>query len=161
MEPARLPRRLGAWLLDSLAGQAAFALGLAPLSFVFPDGAPTWLLLTVFEGGLVLVPFALVPALMGGRTLGQRALGLWLVTPEGAPAGALLSGLRGLLKVHLTAGCGMLMVAWAVVGSAPLVLPGAMAGRYVRFPHDWLTGTLVVHAPGGLPPATQRGAPSA
>lgn len=151
MEPARLPRRIGAYLLDNLLGQASFGLAVLLLGVLLGERGPLWPSIVALELCLVVLPYAIVPALMQGRTLGQRALGLHLVTADGQPASPLASAARGLLKVHLTVGCGQILLIWALIGGRELLLPGVKAGRYVRFPHDALTGTVVVHAPGGLP----------
>ena len=106
-EPAGLGSRVLARAVDlGVLAVVGYVIGIA-LSLVFvavPEAATVAMILTV---AVLLLGYPVVLESFGGRTVGKMALGLRVVTTEGAPASfrhALLRGLIGLVEVFGTFG---------------------------------------------------------
>jgi len=146
-EVAGLPTRLLARLLDVSLQVAVLVAVLIGLGFLSGAGVSDVALLIT---ALFLVPLLLfgypiaMEALWRGRTLGKAALGLRVVTVEGAPIRfrhALIRGGADLLDLY---GLGILLVAPGIVGAVAI----AASARSQRL-GDVVAGTLVVRERSG------------
>ncbi|MFG1776047.1 RDD family protein [Micromonospora sp. NPDC049048] len=144
---ARIGSRVLALLLDVLA-QAALMLALSLSVGAALLGLPDGLVDAALAGGLATVGLILVlvgyPVLCErfnhGRTLGKLAVGLRVVSADGAPVGARQSLIRALVGVAVEwPGLVLPLVSW-VAGVAVMV-----TDRRGRRLGDLVAGTLVVH----------------
>src|SRR5690606_37781782 len=91
-----------------------------------------------------------VPLRLGGRSLGQRMMGLHVVRADGTPLDRGTTWQRGVLKMFLISGLAPLYAIEVFLsalgfGRGPGAFDGArvVGGRTVLL-HDWLSGTVVV-----------------
>ncbi|MGW5424372.1 RDD family protein [Streptomyces sp. NPDC003943] len=135
LQPARLPSRALALLIDLVAVWAAYlliGLGLAVATASLDEAAVTALSIVLFLLVLVGAPIA-VETLSHGRSLGKLACGLRVVRDDGGPIRfrhALMRGAMGVVEILMTFG--------AVACIASLV---SERGRRLG---DVFAGTLVV-----------------
>ncbi|MER7959285.1 RDD family protein [Streptomyces sp. NPDC096030] len=135
LQPARLPSRALALLLDALVVWAAYLLitvGLALATASLDDAAQTAISIASFLLVLVGAPIA-VETLSHGRSLGKLACGLRVVRDDGGPIRfrhALVRGAMGVVEILMTFG--------TVACIASLV---SARGRRIG---DVFAGTLVV-----------------
>ncbi|MGW2206527.1 RDD family protein [Streptomyces sp. NPDC001774] len=135
LQPARLPSRALALLLDALVVWAAYLLitvGLALATASLDDAAQTAMSIASFLLVLVGAPIA-VETLSHGRSLGKLACGLRVVRDDGGPIRfrhALVRGAMGVVEILMTLG--------TVACVASLV---SARGRRIG---DVFAGTLVV-----------------
>ncbi|MFE5618811.1 RDD family protein [Streptomyces sp. NPDC056524] len=135
LQPARLPSRALALLLDALVVWAAYLLitvGLALATASLDDAAQTAMSIASFLLVLVGAPIA-VETLSHGRSLGKLACGLRVVRDDGGPIRfrhALVRGAMGVVEILMTLG--------TVACIASLV---SARGRRIG---DVFAGTLVV-----------------
>lgn len=146
-------RRGAAFLIDALAVSPLLFAVIAVASLVLPENAASTppILLTFIVLTLTLY-FAVLPTRMEGRTVGQRALKIWVISGATGdiPTTATLL-VRGACKYLITAGlCLPLSIVFFIIGWAPLPDFGGVAGAKsggkttLRLLHDRLTNTYTV-----------------
>ncbi len=143
LEPAGPGSRFLALLLDwAIQGAVAGALSLALLAAVSGEGAG------VAQALVLLLLFAVVfgypvasETLWRGRTVGKLALGLRVVTVEGAPVRFRHAAIRAALG----------LVDFLLTGGAAAVLSVLFTARNQRL-GDLVAGTIVLRERTGLPP---------
>jgi uncharacterized RDD family membrane protein YckC len=128
--------RAQAWTIDLVLRMVVFWLAMIPLSFLGRAGMGVGALLMF----VLMWAYAVVCEVwFGGQTLGKRAMGLRVVSADGAPITLVPSVLRNLLRV-----VDMLPGVYAVGLASTLIDP------YARRLGDIIAGTLVIHG-GELP----------
>ncbi len=134
-----LPRAM-AWLVDLGVRVAVLVLMSIPLALLDTFGSGLYLVLMF----LVYWAYPIVCEALWGRTLGKRALGLRVLSRDGAPVGWMASITRNLLRT-----VDMLPFGYA------LGLVSSLFDPHGRRLGDLVAGTVVVHAPAlYLPPPT-------
>jgi len=132
-----VPRAM-AWLVDLGVRIAALVLVSIPLALLDKFGSGLYLVLMF----LVYWAYPIVCEALWGRTLGKRALGLRVLSRDGAPVGWMASITRNLLRT-----VDMLPFGYA------LGLISSLFDPHGRRLGDLVAGTVVVHAPAlYLPP---------
>ncbi len=150
-DTAGLPTRLLARLIDATLQLVLLVGVLTGLGLLAGAGLP--------DVGLIIAAFFLVPlllfgypialeALWRGRTLGKAALGLRVVTVEGAPIRFRHALIRGGAELIDLYGLGLLLVAPGIVGATTI----AVSKRSQRL-GDIVAGTIVVRERAGAPRA--------
>ncbi|AWV05854.1 RDD family protein [Marilutibacter maris] len=134
-----MPRAL-AWLIDFALRLALLFAGSLPLGAIGRGGVGPYLILLFSLFWLYPIAFEV---LWRGRTPGKRALGLRVISANGAPVGWMPAITRNLLRV-----VDMLPFGYAL---GLLVSFGDPWGRRIG---DMVAGTLVVHDGRSLPPAS-------
>lgn len=139
VEPARLPSRLLARLLDQVIAGALVNVLSIPLAAVQPSEG---LFVVVSLIALVLTMFVypiVMEALTGGRTVGKMAVGLRVVTLTGGPVSVRHAVTRGLLSaVDLVASVGVVGIVAILTSSRSQRVGDMVAGTVVvrtRLPH--------------------------
>lgn len=151
-DTAGLPTRLVARLLDGLLQMALLVVVLVGLGFLSGAGVPDVALLIAafFLVPLLLFGYPIIfEALWRGRTLGKAALGLRVVTVEGAPIRFRHALIRGGAEMIDLYGLGILIVAPGIVGAVAI----AASKRNQRL-GDVVAGTIVVRERTGAAAAT-------
>jgi len=132
--------RAQAWTIDFVLRMLVFWIGMIPLSLLGKAGAGVGALLMF----VLMWAYAVVCEVwFGGQTLGKRAMGLRVVSADGAPVTLVPSVLRNLLRV-----VDILPGVYAVGLASTLIDP------YGRRLGDVIAGTLVIHG-GELPAGSQ------
>ncbi|MEO5678172.1 MAG: RDD family protein [Acidimicrobiales bacterium] len=151
-DTAGLSTRLLARLVDGTV-QLILVIGtLSGLAFLSGAGVPDvgLLIAALFLLPLLLLGYPIAfEALWRGRTPGKAALGLRVVTVEGAPVRFRHALIRGGAEVVDLYGLGILVVAPGIVGAIAI----AASARSQRL-GDMVAGTLVVRERSGAPRAT-------
>lgn len=146
-DTAGLPTRLLARLMDVVLQLVLLFALLIGLGFLGASGVPDIALtITVFFlGPLIIFGYPIIlESLWRGKTLGKAALGLRVVTVEGAPIRFRHALIRGAADIVDLFGLGVLMVAPGIVGIVAI----AASSRNQRL-GDIVAGTIVVRERSG------------
>lgn len=173
VSPAPLMRRGVAFLIDWYAGSLVTALPIASIAMqlgrdmsdqdILGFPAPSGLVAGVLGILFGIAYYALVPALMGGQTLGKRLLGVRIVSRRGGPVPPIRIVGRQIVGLMVVEGAavGTSTVIWqtaSLLAGADIVVPALAVGTVTtlaslcvcalnaghRALHDLLFGTVVV-----------------
>jgi uncharacterized RDD family membrane protein YckC len=132
--------RAQAWMIDFVVRMLVFWAAMIPLSFLGRAGHGIGLVLMF----LLMWSYAVICEVwFGGQTLGKRAMGLRVVSADGAPVTLVPSVVRNLLRV-----------VDILPGVYAVGLISTLVDRHARRLGDVIAGTMVIHA-GELPSGSE------